>query len=38
MVDQGRRLLAGFSEPTGEDVLGELKSRLLSLEKLGNFQ
>ena len=34
MADQGRRLLAGFSESPGEDVVGEMKCRLLFLEKL----
>jgi uncharacterized membrane protein len=36
MADQGRRLLAGFSELPGEDVLVEMKSRLLFLEKLAD--
>jgi uncharacterized membrane protein len=35
MVDQGRRLLAGFSELPGEDVLMELRIRLKTLETLG---
>jgi uncharacterized membrane protein len=34
MADQGRRLLAGFSESPGEDVLVEMKSRLALLEKM----
>src|ERR1039457_5461082 len=34
MVDQGRRLLAVFSDSNGQEVLGEMKIRLESLEKL----
>lgn len=38
LAEQGRRLLSGFSELPGEDVLGEMKSRLKSLEKLAEPQ
>ena len=34
LVGHGRRLLAGFAESPGEDVSGEIKSRLVSLERL----
>lgn len=38
LAEQGRRLLAGFTESPGEDVLGEIKIRLASLEKLAELQ
>lgn len=38
LAEQGRRLLAGFTESPGEDVLGDLKSRLSTLEKLADMQ
>ena len=34
LVNHGRRVLSGFAESPGEDVLAEMKSRLLSLEKM----
>lgn len=38
LAEQGRRLLGGFTESPGEDILGEMKSRLASLEKLAEPQ
>lgn len=34
LADYGRRLLAGFSESPGEDVLSEMRRRLAALETL----